>query len=151
MDGRKSVYLAGPIAHLTYEEAQNWRTYAIDWLAEYGIDGRSPLRGKEFLAAVGKIGIKEFTDPMASDRGIVARDRYDVQTADVMLVNLLGADKVSCGTPAEFGWADAFGTVVVTVIEDEGSVYDHPFVRGLSGYRVTTLEEGLELCRILLN
>lgn len=151
MNGRKQVYLAGPIAHLTYEEAEGWRTYATEWLDEFNIEGRSPLRGKEFLAAVGKIGIKEFSDPMASDRGIVARDRYDVQNADVMLVNLLGAKAVSCGTPGEFCWADAFGTVVVTVMEEEGSPYDHPFIRGLSGYRVTTLEEGLELCRILLN
>ena len=146
----KLVYLAGPIAHLTYEEAQGWRDDAIAVLANSGIIGRSPLRGKEFLANVGKIGIKEFQDPMASDRGIIARDRYDVETADVMLANLLGAKACSPGTPAEYGWADAYHTIVITVMENEGSPYDHPFIRGLSGYRVETLEEGLEICRLIL-
>jgi len=150
MNGRKQVYLAGPIADLDYTEAQTWRTEAREWLADFDIDGISPLRGKEFLKGVGRIGTKEFFHPMASDSGIVARDRYDVKAADVMLVNFLNAEKVSPGTPAEFGWADAFGTPIVTVMEEIGNVYDHPFIRGLSGYRVETLEEGLEICRIIL-
>jgi nucleoside 2-deoxyribosyltransferase len=145
------IYLAGPIAHLTYDEAQGWRNEAIAYLAEFGIKGISPLRGKEFLREVGKIGIDTFNEALASDEGIVTRDRYDVRTSDLMLVNLLGAKQVSSGTPAEYGWADAFGTPVITVIEREGSPYDHPFIRGLSGYRVETLEEGLDLCRVILN
>jgi nucleoside 2-deoxyribosyltransferase len=148
---RRRVYLAGPIAHLTYDEAQAWRNEAIAYLAEFGIEGRSPLRGKEFLRSVGKIGIDTFNEALASDEGIVTRDRYDVRTSDLMLVNLLGAHTVSSGTPAEYGWADAFGIPVITVIEREGSPYDHPFIRGLSGYRVETLEEGLDICRVILN
>ncbi len=145
-----SVYLAGPIANLTYDEANAWRLEAIEYLAEFGIRGRSPLRGKEFLREVGIITIESFNQAIASDEGIVTRDRFDVMNSDLVLSNLLGAEKVSCGTPAEYGWADAFRTPMITVMEKKGSLYDHPFIRGLSGYRVETLAEGLDICVALL-
>lgn len=145
-----SVYLAGPIAHLTYDEANAWRVEAVRVLSDFGIRGRSPLRGKEFLQERGIITLEAYNDVMASDPGIVTRDRYDVMNCDLVLVNLLGAPKVSCGTPVEYGWADAFRKPIITVIEDEGSPYDHPFVRQLTGYRVNTLDEGLSIAKILL-
>jgi len=147
-----SVYLAGPIANLTYDEANAWRLEAIEYLADFGIRGRSPLRGKEFLRETGIITIDTYSNAIASDEGIVARDRYDVESSDLVLSNLLGAPAVSCGTPVEYGWADMTRprTPMITVIEAEGSVYDHPFIRGLSSYRVKTLEEGLAICITLL-
>lgn len=144
------IYLAGPINGLSYEEATNWRKDAQRYLQDFGITGVSPMRAKEFLSDHKDIGITEFSEPLASDAGIVARDRFDVQNADLMLVNLLGATKVSCGTPCEYGWADAFGVPIITVMEESGNPYDHPFVRRLSGYRVTTLEEGLDLAAAIL-
>ncbi len=144
-----SVYLAGPIADLDYDISNAWRTYAIEYLADFGIRGRSPLRGKEFLKGT-VITIDAYKDAMASDNGIVARDRYDVRNSDMVLANLLDPPGRGIGTAVEFGWADAFGTPVVTVMEEEGNPYDHPFIRGLSGYRVETLEEGLHICTILL-
>lgn len=113
-----TVYLCGPISFLEYEEANDWREYATGYLESFGIKARSPLRGKDFLKEMGVIGISEYDDhPLATDRGIIARDRFDVRTSDLMLANLLGADKSSIGSPAEFAWADAFGTPVVTAME----------------------------------
>ncbi len=148
-----SVYLAGPIANLTFDEANAWRLYAIDYLADFGIRGRSPLRGKEFLKDLGVITIDSYTQAIASDEGIVARDRYDVEHCDVVLSRLLDAPKVSVGTPVEYGWADMTvpRTPMITVMEKEGSAYDHPFIRGLSAYRVETLDEGLQICVTLLS
>lgn len=152
MKMQSSVYLAGPIANLTFDEANAWRLEAIEYLAEFGIRGRSPLRGKEFLREVGIITIDSFNEAIASDEGIVARDRYDVESADLVLARLLGAPAVSVGTPVEYGWADMTipRTPVITVMEKKGSPYDHPFTRALSGYRVETLEEGLAICVTLL-
>lgn len=146
-----TVYLCGPISFLKYEGANDWREYATGYLEQFGIKARSPLRGKDFLKEMGIIGIGEYTEhPLATDNGIIARDRFDVRTSDLMLANLLGAEQSSIGSPAEFAWADAFGTPVVTAMEKEGSPYDHPFIRGLSGYRVETLDEALTICRIIL-
>ncbi len=144
------IYLAGPIAGCTYDDAQAWRTFVANELDCFGVKCFSPLRGKEFLRDVGVITISTYNEALASDEGIVTRDRHDVRTSDLMLVNLRDAPRVSVGTPVEYGWADAFGIPVITVMEKEGSLYDHPFIRGLSGYRVETLEEGIELVKAVL-
>lgn len=144
-----NVYLAGPIAGLTYEQAQEWRVYAYRFLSPHNIRAYSPLRDKEFLQGRGPITLEDYGhlgQALAGDSGIVTRDKHDVRNADIMLVNLLGAPYVSCGTPVEFGWANAYNVPIVTVMEEKGSCYDHPFIRQLTGFRVETLEEGLSIC-----
>jgi len=95
--------------------------------------------------------VEQYTEAIASDSGIVARDRMDVRTSDLMIAYLVDAPGISAGTAIEYGWADAFGTPVITVMEEKNGVYDHPMIRGLSGYRVETLEEGLAICVAILN
>ena len=46
----KLVYLAGPITGVDYGSCTDWRKYAKSKLAEDGIMGVSPMRGKENLA-----------------------------------------------------------------------------------------------------
>jgi len=106
--------------------------FAIEYLADFGIRGRSPLRGKGFLKGT-FVTTEMYKNAMASDNGIVARDRYDVRNSNLVLANLLDPPGRGIGTSVEFGWADAFGTPVITVMEEEGNPYDHPFIRGLSG------------------
>ena len=148
----KDVYLAGPIAHLYPDQAEGWREQAIAMLADHGIRGRSPLRGKgpRILDPSKKIGLEAYEDPMASDSGIVARDHYDVTHADVIIANFLKAEQVSFGTPVEFGWAHDNHIPIISIIEEEGSPYDHPFFRGMSSYRVTSLEEAVYIAVVLL-
>lgn len=143
------VYLAGPITGLTFGAADDWRKYAVDVLMSHGIVGLSPMRGKAFILK--RIGEREvlgqtYEDaPLSTQRGIVARDRFDVARADVVLFNLVGAEKVSIGTMIEYGWASAHGKMIVTVMEKTGNVHDHAFVRELSPYRVETLDEALDI------
>lgn len=146
----KSVYLAGPIAGLTYEEATVWRTVASAFLEGFDIVAYSPLRSKEFLDDHHIIGISRYSHVLAADAGIVARDRMDVMTCDLVLVNLLGITYCSVGTPVEYGWADAYRKPIITIMEPKGSPYDHPFIRQLTGFRVETLEEGLEIAVSIL-
>ena len=92
----KSVYLAGAIRGLSYGETTDWREYAKQKLAKHGIIGISPMRAKEFLKNETKI--EGFYDPViASQSGIVARDRFDVQSCTIMLANLLGLEKITLG------------------------------------------------------
>tara|TARA_Y100000310_G_scaffold336580_1_gene421526 strand:- start:656 stop:1114 length:459 start_codon:yes stop_codon:yes gene_type:complete len=145
------VYLAGPINHQTYDESIGWRAEAEDQLAHYGIEALSPLRGKEWLKDVGVILDSYENTPLTSQRGITTRDRFDVQSSDVVLANFLGAKLASCGTPIEFGWADANDIPVVMVMESEGNPFDHPMMREIAGFRVETLDAGLLIVRALLN
>ena len=144
------VYLAGPIAGLSYDEGQEWRTIACNAFPQE-IRGISPLRCKELLRDVGPIGNEVRSDgPLMTDRGITTRDRQDCTRADALLINLLGAKKASPGTCIEFGWADDHRIPTVVVMEATGNPYDHPMIRDLTSYRVTTLEEGIRVIEALL-
>lgn len=149
---RPKVYLAGAISGLTYAQGQDWRTFATAELDKMGIDGYSPLRAKDYLRNVGKIEQSYQFNPLSSDRGIMTRDRWDVMTADVILMYLLGTgSRVSVGTMIEAGWADAFRKPIVLVMEKEGNVHEHPMLREATGFRVTTLEEGLTVVNYVVN
>ncbi|MBS3074302.1 nucleoside 2-deoxyribosyltransferase [Candidatus Pacearchaeota archaeon] len=148
------VYLAGPIMGNDYSGATDWRREAASKLESWGIRAVSPMRGKENLgkerAIKDSYDGSEIATPLTVQKGIVTRDRFDTTSCDLMIANLLDAKKVSIGTMIEYGWADAFRKPVITVMEKEGNVHDHGMVRGLTGFRVETLEEGLLVAKILL-
>lgn len=87
---------------------------------------------------------------ISSQRGSITRDRYDVMTCDIFLANLLNAEKISVGTMVEYRWADAYRKPIITVIEKQNNIHDHAFIRELTGFRVETLEEGLQVVSALL-
>lgn len=143
-----TVYLSGPITGLDYAGCTDWRTYAAAVLKSEGIEGLSPMRGKAFLAGCGAITDRmqeTLSNFMTQDAAIVTRDRWDTTRCDFMLVNLTGAKAVSIGTMIELGWADAARVPVILVMEPNGNIHEHAFVRQLSGYRVEDLDEGLNL------
>jgi nucleoside 2-deoxyribosyltransferase len=146
------VYLAGPISGLTYDDGQDWREYAAANLPQE-IRAISPLRAKrDLLKDVGKIQDAYENNPFTSTTGITARDKFDCMRADAVLFNMAGAKTVSVGTCIEFGWASAkVNPIIITIMEKSGNLHDHPMVRGVTGFRVETLDEGLQaLERILM-
>ncbi len=145
---RPTVYLSGPITGLDYANCTDWREYTRQRFAEHGIDGLSPMRGKEFLRDGGVIdGDMQavLTHAMTQPAAIVARDRWDTTRCDFVLVNMLGAQRVSIGTVVEIGWADLARRPAVLVMEPKGNIHEHAFVRQLASYHVETLEEGIDL------
>lgn len=146
----RTVYLAGPITGLTFDNATDWRMQAQGFLASRGIQGVSPMRAKEYLRDVGALAALGYQDkPLSSPKGIVTRDRWDCTNADVVLVNLLGAERVSIGTMMELAWADS-ARIPIVLIMDEGNVHDHGMVREVAGFIVGTLAEGLDLTAAIL-
>jgi len=149
-----TVYLAGPITGLTYDDGQEWRDHARAVLRSYGIEAYSPLRAKEYLRDHGVLDAggsdSSYADiALSSSSGIVTRDRMDCTTRDLVLANLTGAERVSIGTAIECGWADAARVPIVCAMED-GNVHDHAMIRGLAGFIVPTLEEAVEVAAAIL-
>ncbi len=142
------VYLSGPIAGLTYDQSEDWRTRAKALLDSDTIKTLSPLRAKEALRSVGAItGTgQEYAHltPLATARGIMTRDRFDTMRSTVVLVNLFGAKKVSIGTVMEIAWADAARIPIVLVMEP-GNIHEHVMISEAIGYRTTSLEEACEI------
>ena len=88
--------------------------------------------------------------PLCSPRGITVRDRWDALRCDVMLVYLLGAERVSIGTVMEIAWADAQRTPIVLVMDEE-NLHNHSMIRESVGYIVKDLGSACEIVRVLCN
>jgi nucleoside 2-deoxyribosyltransferase len=144
------IYLAGPITGLTYDGAQDWRKAARDALKPDGISAYSPLRQMNFLRSAVVLEGSYETHPLSTSRGIMTRDHDDCMKADLILANLLGADRVSIGTVMEIAWAYAYRVPVVAMIEPSGNVHDHSMIREALGYRVSDLESAIDLVRSIL-
>jgi len=160
---KKRIYLAGPIAGLSYEQARHgwreqfrgkWNDGAHSLIA----DLYSPMRGKDFLEDEASISgsPSAYGHALGTDAGIVARDRNDVMACDLVVMNLSGAKKTSVGSMVELGWADAFRKPIVTIIDPfrgsslETNPHWHPFVLGLSSYLAHDLDTAVELAATLL-
>lgn len=158
------VYLAGPITGLSYNGCTDWREAAIKTLEPHGIQGLSPLRGKDYLANEKSIsdnyndntGIRDneklghLASVMSSQRGIYARDFYDCHRADLLIVNMLGAQRVSIGTVMEIAWAASANVPTILVMEKEGNIHEHSMLREACAFRVETLEDALHICVAML-
>lgn len=147
-----SVYLAGPMAGLTYEDSNAWRIQVARELWGENITTYSPLRAKEFLA--GKVIDKnqeQLNYPLATPDGITARDRFDIRRSDIVLMNLLGAEeRISIGTCIEIGWADAWRKPLIMVCDKDGQFDEHPMVARMNAAKVHTLDEAITLCVAML-
>ena len=151
-----NVYLAGPITGLTYDGCVDWREKARAMLGEASIKGLSPMRGKEYLAQLsGPLsGTGEeyaHLGVISAPRGVMTRDRFDATRCDVLLVNLLGADRVSIGTVMEIAWADLSRIPIVCAIEPSGNPHEHMMIHEALGYRVPTLKEAIHIVKIILS
>jgi len=145
-----SVYLAGPISGIDFEEGEGWRQEAINYLSVRDIDCFSPLRKKDYLKGEGHLSGTFDKWPLSTQRGIYARDRFDCHRADLVLVNLLKAKIVSIGTCLEIAWAAQNNTSIVLIME-ENNIHTHPMIFEACPFIVESLDDGLELvCSILL-
>lgn len=150
------VYLAGAISGLNYDQSEDWRIKAKASLKELGIAGYSPLRRKDFLKTREVLGasdvIEGFYDvhPLSTARGIMTRDHFDVKSSDALLVNLLGAERVSIGTVMEIAFAYAYRIPVVVIVEEDNIHWQHPFIQEACGYRVNNLEDGVDIIASIL-
>lgn len=143
------AYLAGPITGVSYGESVDWREWFIKNLPPE-IQGMSPMRGKAYLQMEREIKCSYPNEVMSCDRGIMTRDYNDCQRADVLVVNLLGATKVSIGTVMEIAWAYTERIPVILVIEPTGNPHDHSMIREAVGFRVSTLDEALTVTKAVL-
>lgn len=144
-----TIYLAGHISGLTYDQCNEWREEATAFLTALDYSVRSPMREKEILK-------QHYEDnPLPSqDYGVdnpftenpFPRDMFDIAQSDIILVNLVPGEEagigVSLGTAVEIGVAHNAGKYII-VVSGEKSL--HPFVREPAAYIVTRLEDAFAI------
>ena len=147
----KSMYLCGPITGLSSEEARHgWRAEVARELMGV-VECLSPMRHYDHLQAV--VELSQFGNPqnvLTSPRGLTTRDRFDTMRSDLLFCNLLYAKRVSVGSMLELGWADAARIPILVVMEESGNLHDHAMVNELTGFRCSTLAEGVEVAKAIL-
>jgi nucleoside 2-deoxyribosyltransferase len=153
----KTVYLAGPITGCSFNGCTDWRKAVAQKLRPFGILGVDPMRAKDYLKNETAITGSYEDKVMSCQRGIMTRDRYDATHCDVLLVNFLGANRISIGTVMEIAWADAHRIPIICAIENDPgqeekeignkvpNVHDHPMIREAVGFRVPTLDEAVDV------
>ncbi len=143
------IYLAGPITGCNFEDCTDWRE-EFKRMMPKSIQCLSPMRGKEFLKHKGVIsGSFPELGPLASSRGIMTRDFFDCNRADLVLVNFFDAPIISVGTCMEVAWAYMSRTPLVCIME-EGNIHEHPMIEEAIGFRVSNLGEAADICQTIL-
>ena len=124
---KKYIYLAGPIAGCTEEEATGWRDYVVSMLP-YGIIGISPIR---------------WSDP----RAIATKNWLDTESCDLVLAYLpkeLNDKRPSYGTTIEIGWAIGLRKPLIVISDDE-YLMKHPLIKHNASWRLDNLEDAVEV------
>lgn len=124
-----TVYLAGPIRGLSYDEAVAWRVDAEKKLGSAGFTCLSPMRNKELIKSAEKI-----TDSYEDLKGYSAkelfnRDKFDVKKSDILLFNFLNKKATVIGTLFELAWGHLLGKYCIVVVSDDSIYAKHPFVK----------------------
>lgn len=73
------------------------------------------MRGKKYLANEKDIKDSYEKYPLSCQKGITCHDRMDIMRCDIIIVNFLGAKRVSIGTVMEITWADAWRKPIIIV------------------------------------
>ena len=110
----------------------------------------SPLRAKDYLTKETNISDSYENFPLSTEKAITTRDRFDVMNCDMLLVNFLGAKKVSIGSVIELGWADAFRKPIVLVMEPD-NIHKHAIVNEICGFKTQSLDEGIAMVNAVLS
>jgi nucleoside 2-deoxyribosyltransferase len=108
------------------------------------------MRQEGHLAEIQTIEHVVYDGIMSSAKAIVAKDRLDVQRADLVVAGFLGAKIASIGTTIELGWADAWDKTTILIMEPQGNPNDRFFLTELADFRVATVREAAEVAKAIL-
>ncbi len=148
------VYLCGPITGTSYKECTGWREYLETKIENNRkeleaqkvklcerIITVNPLRCENHLAK--KRNIKDHYDDQILGTGkvIKLRDQFDVKRCHVILVNFVGAKKVSIFSVMEIAWAHLLGKNIIITMEDS-NIHSHAVLKEM-GIIVPTLDQAI--------
>jgi hypothetical protein len=107
------------------------------------------MRAKDFWGEHELVDNSGMDEPLATDRGIMCRDRNDCCTANVLLVNFIGAKTVSIGTVMEVAWANRLQIPVVVALP-ETDIHNHPMMRQAYDYVCGSIDEAIRITKTII-
>lgn len=119
------VYLAGPIAGMSDDEAGQWRNDSAIMLNPMGIETIDPFKLRDFRGQFGQQNLV-----------VVEPDKRDIDLSDALLAN---CHIVSVGTSMEILYAWERAKFVVVVVPDPGRM--SPWIRYHAHYVTSEIAE----------
>jgi hypothetical protein len=111
---------------LSFDEVMSYYSKAKDDLCGV-FEILNPMMGKENIKHEVELKPSGYTDPIITNHAIHERDKWMVQTSDIVFVDFTGAKSVSIGCCMELAWADILGKHTVVVL-DKDDIHKHAFV-----------------------
>lgn len=141
----RTVYLSGPITGCSEKQAADWRRHVRDRLAP-GLIAIDPMRDAVDFSVVSEKQLDEAArlQSLYHGREILERNRVDIARCDVLLVNFLGAQRISIGSVGELFWADAFRKPVIVVRETHHNLHDHGLINAIAFLTFDKLDSAIE-------
>lgn len=145
---KRTVYLAGPVAGLTEDEAKDWRVEVQMALADHNIMGISPLRCEP--ATDGRYDVPDNTQDndkrFGTAQAIGSKNEFDARSCDMMLAYLpmVPGRIPSVGTITEIGWGKALNKPVILVTNDP-YLQDHPVIQHCASWSLDNLSDAVDV------
>ena len=143
------IYLAGPISGKGYDETVALFKSKADPLRSYGYEVLHPMLGKGELRNETEFRAHGYDNPVSTNHAVFERDKWMIQTADIVLADLSTATRVSIGTMYELAWASLLGKHTVVVLPEGEGPHRHCFVLESADLVYPTVCAALEYLRQL--
>lgn len=140
------VYLAGPIAGCTADEAQDWRHRVAADLPT-GFVGVNPLRCEP---CIGEVYENVYDDSkFGSPNAIFAKNWYDLHRCDWILAYMPKQARqqkgLSIGTLFEIAWATHANRKPLILVTDDEKLSTHPLIKAQVRWILTTFEDAYQV------
>lgn len=124
------VYLSGPIASLSPQEANTWREYAekeLIKLSDGKIVGINPIRNSSYIKQKQHTHMTDdsdvsvrMNDVLQTPKACMSRDFWDILHCDLILINCIGApERISMGTCIEMGYGKALNKPIIVAVTEK--------------------------------
>ena len=136
------IYLAGPIANLSHNQASEWRSYVETALPEFEVFNP--------MAYNNDTENGNLPNYNGTKRGneIWQIDKENLERSDLILANFLGSKIISIGTCVEIGITVAMNIPIIVVMEDN-NIHQHPFITVPAEFITDSLDEAIDYCKFV--
>ena len=137
------IYLAHPINGKSFAEVNGYYNTVIGLLHHIGgYEVLQPMTAKGYMRNEKKFKAEGYDSPAATNHAIFERDKWMVQSSDVVLVDLTGALEFSIGCTMELAWASLLGKHTVVVLPKDNP-HRHAFVLEAADIIFESTEEAI--------
>ena len=142
------IYIAGSISGKDVSEVFIYFMEYRKLFKSWGYTVLNPMTAKGHLRTEKIFKAKDYRHPISTNRAIIGRDRWMVEQADIVFVDLTDAEHVSIGSVMEIAWAYELRKHIVVVIP-ENNIHQHGMLLQAADIVFEKTEDALDYLKAL--